>query len=99
MIRGTTPRLEFVLPFDTGLLAEAWVTISQNRSVVIDKRLSECVCEAEKLICTLTQEETLRLSCDCKTELQVRARTEDGNVLASEIIVVSAERILKDGVI
>ena len=37
MIRGTTPTLEFTLPFEVDLIAEAYVTISQNQSVVIDK--------------------------------------------------------------
>ena len=44
MIRGTTPTLEFALPFEVDLIAEAYVTISQNQSVVIDKSLSELTC-------------------------------------------------------
>lgn len=42
MIRGTTPTLEFILPFDTSLLAEAYVTLAQAGDVVLDKPLSEC---------------------------------------------------------
>lgn len=30
MIRGTTPTLEFTLPFDTSLIAEMYVTIAQG---------------------------------------------------------------------
>lgn len=99
MIRGTTPTLEFTLPFDTSVLAEAFVTISQNDEVVLDKQLTECNCSEQKLSVRLTQEETLKLDCDCKTEIQVRIRTHDGESLASDIAVVSTERILKDGVI
>lgn len=32
MIRGTTPTLEFALPFEVDLIAEAYVTISQKRN-------------------------------------------------------------------
>lgn len=99
MIRGTTPTLEFTIPFDTSLLAEAWVTLSQNKTVVIDKQLSECQCEGNKMTVKLTQEETLLLKCNCLTEIQIRARTTDGNAVASEIMTVSPDRILKDGVI
>ena len=99
MIRGTTPTLEFTIPFNTSLLAEAFVTLSQNENVILDKALHECKCEERKLSVKLTQEETLKLDCNCKTEIQVRARTLEGEALASDIVVVNTERILKDGVI
>ena len=99
MIRGTTPTLEFIIPFDTGQLAEAFVTLSQNGVVVIDKALEECNCGGNKLSVRLTQEETLKLQCDCITEIQVRARTLEGEAIASNINRVQTGRILKDGVI
>lgn len=99
IIRGTTPKLEFTLPFDASLLDEAWVTLSQNKAVVINKELEECECGERKLVVRLTQEETLKLNCDCNTEIQVRIRTPEGEALASDIITVSTDRILKDGVI
>ena len=99
MIRGTTPTLEFIIPFDTSILDEAWVTLSQNGSVILNKQLGDCQCEERKLTVRLTQEETLKLDCDCKTEIQIRARTKEGEALASNIITVNTDRILKDGVI
>ena len=50
MIRGTTPTLEFTLPFEVDLIAEAYVTISQNQSVVIDnsKKISCRRCENKR---------------------------------------------------
>ena len=99
MIRGTTPRLEFTLPFEASLLAEAWITISQNRKEVFTKELKDCECNGEMLILDLTQDETLRLGCEYVAELQIRAKTYTGEVIASDIIQLNAERILKDGVI
>ena len=99
MIRGTTPLLEFALPFDTSQIAEAWVTLSQNKTVVIDKELESCTCEGNKLTVRLTQDETLKLDCSCRTEIQVRVRTLADDALASNIITVSTDRILKEGVI
>lgn len=99
MIRGTTPTLEFALPFDAGILAEAWVTMSQDKKVVLNKELSDCQCEGNVLTVKLTQEDTLKLKCNCLAEIQIRARTTDGDAVASEIIAVSPDRILKDGVI
>lgn len=99
MIRGTTPLLEFDIPFDTSSIAEAFVTLSQNRKVILDKPLSECKCSSNKISVRLSQEETLQLDCDCNTEIQVRVRTIEGDALASDIITVRTDRILKDGVI
>ena len=99
MVRGTTPTLEFTLPFSTELLAEAYVTLSQNKRVVIDKPLEELERNGNTLSVQLTQEETLLLDCAYKTEIQVRTRTSEGEALASDIITVTTDRILKDGVI
>lgn len=99
MIRGTTPLLEFTLPFETNLIAEAWVTLSQNKTVVLNRELETCECDGCKLSVKLTQEETLELDCDLKTEIQVRVKTLEGEALASDIITVGTNRILKDGVI
>lgn len=99
MIRGTTPLLEFEIPFDTSLLAEAFVTLSQNGEIVLDKALKDCNCSANKLSVRLTQEETLKLQCYCITEIQIRAKTQSGDAVASNIVRVSTGRILKDGVI
>lgn len=97
MIRGTTPKLEFTIPFDTGQLAEAYITISQKDSIVIDKPLSEITCDGNVMILHLTQEETLKLKANSIAEIQIRVRTNTGEALASNIIQVSTERILKDG--
>lgn len=97
MIRGTTPTLEFTLPFDINMIAEAWVTLSQRDEVVMNKELKDCMCEDNKLIVKLTQAETLKLDCECNTEIQIRVRTKEGEALASDIITVGTDRILKDG--
>lgn len=99
MIRGTTPTLEFTLPFDTDILAEAWVTMAQNKEVVLDKQMSECQCSGNVLTVKLTQEDTLALKCNCLVEIQVRVKTKEGEALASEVVTESPDRILKDGVI
>lgn len=99
IIRGTTPKLEFILPFDVETLVDAYVTISQNDVVVIDKPLTDCHCEERNLFVTLTQEETLKLDCNCKSEIQIRAKTMSGEAIASNIIRTDTGRILKDGVI
>lgn len=101
MIRGTTPVLEFTLPFDTELLEEAYVTISQRGAVVIEKSIDECTLKHTMLSVRLSQEETLELIAqrNLRVEIQLRVLTRDGEALASNIKTVDVGRILKDGVI
>ena len=99
MIRGTTPTLDFSLPFGTEQLAEAYVTIVQNGIVVIDKSLQQCILEDNVITIKLTQEETLQLQCQYIAEAQIRAKTIYGEVIASNVMRIPVERILKDGVI
>lgn len=99
MIRGTTPTLEFGLPISKESIADAFVSFSQNQKLVIDKPLSACSCEGNKLTVRLEQEDTLKLVADQLTEIQLRVKTTDGEALASQIIKVDTYRIIKDGVI
>ena len=99
MIRGTTPTLEFTLPFDTDIIADGYITFAQRGDVVIDKNISECTCEGTKIVLKLSQEETLKLKSGDFTEVQIRAKMTSGDAVASNIIKVSTDRILKEGVI
>ena len=99
MYRGTTPTLKFTLPFEASTLAEAYISIEQNRRVILEKTIEDCTLSGNTISVKLTQEETLKLGVSDRTEIQLRVRLADGNALASQIFAVSTERILKDGVI
>lgn len=45
----------------------------------------------------LTQNDTLKFSVNGFIEIQMRVKTNDGNVMASDIKKVSVQQILKDG--
>lgn len=75
MIRGTTPTFEFTLPMLTDEIAAGYITFAQDGSVVIDKALADCTCAGSTVTLHLTQEETLKLSQNTRTELQMRVRT------------------------
>lgn len=101
MIRGTTPVLEFTLPFDTSLIAEMYITLTQNGTTTLEKTLSDCNCSGTSVSLTLTQEDTLGLRQQPRSqgEMQIRVRTTAGEALASDIMSVHVGRILKEGVI
>ena len=99
MIRGTTPKLEFALPFEIDSLDEAYITLSQKNVPLVEKSLENCECAGKTLSVRLAQEDTLKLDCDYHTEIQVRAKLVSGEVIASNIFTCTTGRILKDGVI
>lgn len=99
MIRGTTPTLQFKLPFETSLLSAVYITFAQNEKAVIEKELHDCTAEGRTLTLRLTQEDTLKLVHSANVAIQLRAKTNAGEALASNIITTSVYKILKDGVI
>lgn len=99
MYRGTTPTFKFTLPFEVGTLKAAYISIEQNRRVMLEKSIEECTLSDKTISVKLTQEETLKLLVQDQTKIQLRVRLSDGSALASQIFVIPTEGILKDGVI
>ena len=96
---GTTPIISFYLPFDFSLVEELWFTLAQRGTELFTKNKEELKVEGSKIIVELTQEETLRLNQGQKVDIQVRIRTTGGDALASQIVQVEVDKILKGGVI
>lgn len=101
MIRGTTPTLEFTLPFDCSLLTEMYITFAQYGTTVLEKSMADCTCSGTFVTLSLSQEDTLKMKQDrmAIAEVQLRVRTKDGSALASNIMQIRVDRILKEGVI
>lgn len=105
MIRGTTPTLEFNLPFLASLIKSAQIMISyvdNYKEVIIEKGLDECVLGETTISTELTQEETLAFPAPITAEVQLRVVVnQDGKdtALATDIYKVKVKKLLKDGVL
>ena len=99
MRRGTTPTHIFNVDVDLTLAEVIYITYKQRSRTCLEKSIADLAITADKLECTLTQEETLRLNAKLPVEIQIRARFPDGSAVASGIIEIPAEAILKEGVI
>lgn len=99
MIRGTTPTLEFTLPFDTADIAEGYITFTQRGQKVLERSVKDADKSENKLTLKLTQEETLELSATRDVKIQARIRMTNGDAVASEIITAPVREVLRDGVI
>lgn len=97
MIRGTTPTLQFTTPVTADKLTCLYLTIAQDDAVVVEKQLTDCDCNGATVTCKLSQAETLQLDASKDVEIQVRAKTTEGDAMASQIYITSVDRILKEG--
>lgn len=96
MIRGTTPTLNFTLPFECSTITVCSIAFAQDETVVLEKTLTDCRMNGRVLSVELTEDETLLF--DCKKTLEIQVRCGCGAAkLASQIIFVDVGRILKDG--
>ena len=105
IIRGTTPTItyEVTSDFDLTTLTEVWFTVSDSKTTAqITKTLTDnqvSVDNAEKTItATFTQEDTLSFKSK-NVDVQIRAITSEDIAVATEILPVELNQILKGGVI
>ena len=97
MYRGTTPVFTFTLPFDCERITVLNLCFAQQGEVVLEKDLAACMVEGNTLQVGLTEEETLLFD-DKKGMVEIQLRIGCGDVrMASNVMQVSVNRILKDG--
>ena len=97
MYRGTTPTITFTLPIDGSSLTALNLCFAQKGEILLEKNLTDCVLEGNTLRVTLTEQETLQFAADRgMVEMQLRVGC-GATKMASNIMRVSVERILKDG--
>ena len=97
MRRGTTPTNLFAVDRDL-TSARIYVSYSQNGKVIVEKTGGDLSVTPTQISCTLSQNDTLAFK-QGVVEIQIRYVAQNGEADASDIIVTTAERILKDGVI
>lgn len=88
---GMTDREIFYVPFSIEHVASALVTYSQNGIVLIEKSADEFAPEGDQssFEVHLSQEDTLRLSNNCKTVIQINVMTNDGERYTSDPILLT----------
>lgn len=93
--RGSTPTNIFNLNIDL-TDARVYVTYMQKGKVIVEKSNENLDITSDSLVVSLTQEDTLKFA-PGDVEVQIRYVKADGSADASNIMTISATRILKDG--
>ena len=98
MRRGTTPTLKiYLMGIDPDKLKNIYVTMKQ-KSIERTKTNKDIEIDGNVISVHLSQEDTLDFSTG-PISVQIRATTNSGLAVASEIKNVTVSEILKDGVI
>ena len=99
MYRGTTPTFTFTLPFDGDGITALNLCFVQQGEILLEKDLDACAVDGNVISTALTEAETLLFDAQKgMVEMQLRIGC-GGARLASNIMRVSVERILKDGLL
>ena len=99
MQRGTTPTHIFTLPFETNLCSQIRVIYAQDGKVMFKRDIDSLELQGNNVIVKLTQQETLSFTTRETIDIQIRVKTLQGDVLASEIFTTRAKRLLEDEVL
>lgn len=103
IIRGTTPTIivSIQTEIDLSELSAAWIYISQQGKVRVNKALTDIEVDTEHktLSLELTQTDTLALKAGIETFFQIRLRMEDDTALATTAAKITVKEIYKEGVI
>lgn len=96
MHRGTTPTNIFRTDVDLTNASVLFITYKQNGKVVLEKTIDDVSIHGEMVEVRLSQRETLLFSEGIVT-IQIRAKFQDGSVIASSLIRTNVREILKEG--
>jgi hypothetical protein len=99
MRKGTTPTHSFAIPIETETIQAVEVTYCQNKQIVIQKNINDCVMEGKTIQTTLTQNDTMKFKDDVTVEIQIRVKDDNGTVFASDIMSVACQRCLSSEVL
>ena len=98
MTRGTTPTLEFSIPYAASDIKNGYITFAQHHRPVFEIGMEAMQLQDGKLTVTLTQQQTLLL-CPDDVMVQIRLLLEGDQAVASQLMELHVQDVLKDGVI
>ena len=106
MIRGSTQQLIFNIGINTEEVSQLWLTFSHSNRLnaeIFTKEINDVILSGTTITVPLSQEETLMLNeYNIKEKvvyIQLRVLLKDGQALASNVVEITVEHLLKAGVL
>ena len=99
MRKGTTPIIEFTLPFSTDLVAKAKVIIKYKDNSKLIKYANAADFDGNTIRVKLTQVETFLFDCNSFVKVLLRVLTTSGDSLVSDVYTEFVEECFDDEVL
>ena len=84
IIRGTTPKHDFDLPYPVELIKDLRISYGQNNKSICTKTKNQCTFEKNSLSVQLTQEETFLFKPKKNVYIEIRIKLFDGQIVQTE---------------
>jgi hypothetical protein len=84
VIRGTTPKHEFDLPYPLETVKDLRITYGQGKKIIFVKDINDCTVTEGKITLYLTQEETLSFIPNKRLYIEVRIQLIDNQIVQAE---------------
>lgn len=94
MLVGGTPLHTFELEKDLPNVADLLISYAQNERVILRKRLADCTLGKNTISTRLTQDDTIRFNDTHRVTIQLKIKTDTGEVIVSDPILVNTSRCL-----
>ena len=92
---GCTEEHRFRFPFEAEEVAAVYITYQQNGKTVLEKTAESCHIADGYLLVYLTQEDNIRLECNCDVRMQIRVRLTNGRLVKSCACTTITDELLK----
>lgn len=101
MIRGTTPTLIFKTPYTADQIELGYITFARKGTVFMDIPFTDdrISVNDNSISLTFSQSDTLKFNSRAVYEIQLRILLDDGLAVASNIMTMPVDSILKNGFI
>ena len=99
MVRGSAPTHTFTLPEDVGVIKRIIIVYAQDDVEILRKTEEDCEISGNTVSLKLDQEETLLFDFKKNMQIQMKAVTEEGTPLISNIMKRDVRKCLIDEVL
>lgn len=97
--KGCTCENSFSFPYDEKDIENIHIAYKENKVMVLEKHLEDCIFQDGKIVVTLSQKDTLKFTDDAFIKIQIRVKFKNGIVTKSNIIETYTDDVIYNGVI
>ena len=99
MIPGATSTQVYTVAIAESDIERFRITYKHDKELILRKTSDECKMEGQKIVCNLSQQDTLKFINTRNARVQIKFLRKDGNVVYTKIFSIAIGETLDDEVI